>query len=264
MSTHDKIYRRTRFNDGTPRKLEPNDVVAKQPSQKSQEEIAGFFLTLAVIFNDIKGISLIFDLIKNHTEPIRPNEISGHAGETRGLQLQMLKTLAGVLSEALRFLKENISVAEGAYTKTLLTDISRDDADLWDLLVAVACERSLPQTHIEPRLRILLVEIRNNAAFHYYQSGKILLSGFRKNFYGRPEKNEALEWALFKAKLTGFSESRFYFADAAVEGYFMKLMDFDDDTYFQIMLEEMSNLMSIISRTFLAVVDAHLRTKSLK
>lgn len=82
----------------------------------------------------------------------------------------------------------------------------------WSDLVSIACRRG---DATDGKFAKVLIQIRNNVAFHYAQP-KPLAAGFRAHFFESPP-NPTNEHAYCSFG-RNMERTRFYFADAAVQG----------------------------------------------
>lgn len=200
------------------RKLKPECLIDEKTPEKDLD-LEGFFLVLATVFNDIKGIMVFFEWRNEYRSPPL-EEVSVHSGEYGGLTNQLNKMLAGILHESLDLLNKNIKIIESEEFKKFENRLSGRSREIWRLLVDVAVER--PGTSKEHAdLVHLLEQIRHNAAFHYYQSATNLVRGFRKHFYSTNKESKAFKWAYYSSQRTEPMKTRFYYADAALQGYIL-------------------------------------------
>ena len=170
-----------RFENHKLRKFQPQDLIDER---KSNEELAleGFFLVLASIFNDSKGIVRIWEWLGEYQTPPQ-DEVSDHAGEFIGIRTQLSRILVGMLHESLKFLDSHSELIHSESFKKYERDLSITDKRFWDVIVSTAENKGLESKDGDHApMRKLLTQIRNNAAFHYYQSAQILIQGFRKFF----------------------------------------------------------------------------------
>ena len=76
-------------------------------SNDKSDEIDNFFLVLAVIYNDVKGLILFQKLVMDTYEPpsLDPDVVNVHAGEYGGVFIQITKLIIGTIHEFFNFLK---------------------------------------------------------------------------------------------------------------------------------------------------------------
>jgi hypothetical protein len=172
-------------------------------------------LALALVFNDLKGLALMRDAIAGM--PPKPFEISEHAGEWGGLELQMYRYQVSVLHELFKALSSFTSVLESEEFRALVASMPANAKGQWDELVAIASGTARAE---ETELGGLLARIRNSIGFHYYNP-KTLADGFQYVFAGEGQHDGTRQaWASFGKNM---EETRFYYADAAVQGALVQI-----------------------------------------
>lgn len=184
----------------------PAKIVAKE----GKNPLGEFVLALALAFNDLKGLidwrQRIFPL-----KPSDEGELSPRAGEWAGIETQIHRLLVAQMHELLKLIKEFESVASGEAMRKILKKASSSTRHDWADLVKVATGKGATR---DTDFAQVLVETRNNTSYHYHQP-KGLVAGFRRCFFYSPRtpRNEV----AFASVGLNMEQSRFYFADAAVE-----------------------------------------------
>jgi hypothetical protein len=188
------------------------------------EDAAGrLFLSLAVAFNDLKGLVMFGQYLARY--PRRPSdEISAYAGQWRGINLQIVRWIAGVLEETMKVIRmEGVGVIDTDAFRALLGGIHEQHREAWETLVEVATaerEREVAGGAKKPRsgsLARVLYDVRNTAAFHYFGSeiGPAYDAVFdparriRCSIHG--------EMPAYYSPGRSMETTRFYFGDAAVQ-----------------------------------------------
>lgn len=92
-------------------------------SENEKDDLANFFLVLAVIFNDIKGLLSFQELLVDKYGRPEPGEKSVHAGEFWGLHIQLTRLLLGTLHEVLKFLEQHQKEISSPEFKAILAKI---------------------------------------------------------------------------------------------------------------------------------------------
>jgi len=186
-------------------KYDPKRIVP----ENGDDQLAQFVLALALAFNDLKG--LLF-WRENHfaIKPQNLEEVSEEVGEWTGVLIQIHRLLAGYTHELLELIKTFESVAVGEPVKKMMKKAHPSTRHHWDDLVKIATGKGTPR---DKAFAKVLVEIRNNASYHYYQP-KALVAGFRRYFFESPLSpgNET----AYGSMGSNMARSRFYFADAAM------------------------------------------------
>jgi len=153
------------------------------------------------------------------------DEVSGHNGELAGIRLQMIKILYATIHEALVFLGESEQICASKLFQQLVQKTSDGTQLVWEMLRKIANGQSTDDERFKEfeELREFLVKARNNVGFHY-QTRKQLIAGFRRFFEkgitGMPETSR--QWA-YRSTKSEFNQSRYYYADAALQGYYVNL-----------------------------------------
>lgn len=194
------------------KKLAPKLDIAPEALVPRREEsrLQQFFLSLAAVFNDFKGLLL---LESTWGERFSANEAAAEElGEYNGVLVQLRKLQCGVLHELMGLLIEFQDLLEEPEVQRLLKRKPKHVKRQWRELIAIA--RGSVDGGSAREFTKALVKIRNNVAFHYTQP-KPLVAGFRKHFFELPasEQNEAA-YASLGASM---EQTRFYYADAAVQ-----------------------------------------------
>lgn len=187
-------------------KLSPKKLIRTE--RKDPLEI--FFLTLAYIYNEFKGLTFFYiNFLDAYQSPDK--EISPHAGEYNGISLQNTRLIISSIYEFIIFLEKNKNILETYEFKLILKKCKPNTKIIWSDFLTTIDKKAIKQNSLVKILR----RIRNNLTFHYYDSGDNLRNGYIKHFY-ESKKNPTNEFAYYS--LTGrMRDSRFYFADAAIE-----------------------------------------------
>ncbi|MDO8514386.1 MAG: hypothetical protein Q7S50_02465 [bacterium] len=239
-------YEKWEFENVKMRKSLPEDVIPSEARSAEDEAFFGFLLTLAMIFNDFKGLILLNDTVQ-YAYKSEPPETNEHFGERAGIQVQLLKILYATVYEALVFIKDSKDIYDSNRVRQLLQRTSESTQLVWEMLNKIAHEESIDDERFNRfgELRDFLVKARNNVGFHY-QTRKQLIAGYRTFFMtgisAVPE--EARKWAYRSVKNNDFNSSRYYYADAALQGYYVNL--FGDEKLAQQRTDETFRLVNLI------------------
>lgn len=215
------------FENGRLRKSLPSDLVPEEIVSSDDEKFREYLLTLALIFNDIKGLLYLHDTVQDVFDvKASKGEISGNAGEQFGILEQVTKLLFATVREVLVFLDESSDVSDSERMQRLIAQTSGKTRLVWDVLARVARNEPVddPRFSEYSELSDFLCRIRNNVGFHY-QTRKQLISGFRKFFFNGIDgiSEESRVWAYRSSESSAFDASRYYYADAALQGYIANL-----------------------------------------
>jgi hypothetical protein len=194
--------------------LEPEKLVSKD----GKDSLAEFILALSLVFNDLKGIVNWRDYIMSQPHPDE-NTLSPELGEWIGFEMQTNRLLVAQLHELLRLIQEFEDTVEGDEIQRIIKKAPAPTRRRWDEIVRIATGKGSKGDDIFSKI---LVKVRNNASYHYYQP-KALLAGFREFFYKSP-KNLGNEMALASIG-NNMEQTRFYFADAAMQASLISLTE---------------------------------------
>jgi hypothetical protein len=194
-------------------RLEPEKLISKE----GKDSLAEFLLALSLVFNDLKGI-VNWREYNNLSAPKEPT-ISAESGEWMGFEMQTQRLMIAQLHELLRLIEEFKDVVEGEEIRRIVRKAPASTRRRWDEIVRIATGKGKAG---DDTFATILLKVRNNASYHYYQP-KTLLAGFR-DFFFTSEKNEGNEWALASIG-NSMGQTRFYFADAAMQATLDTLTD---------------------------------------
>jgi hypothetical protein len=186
-------------------RLEPDKLVSKE----GKDSLAEFMLALSLVFNDLKGIVSWRDY--NRLQPPDDNVISAESGEWIGFEMQIHRLMIAQVHELLRLIEEFKDIVDGEEMQRIVKKAPASVRRRWDVIVRIATDR---RSSRDDAFATILVRVRNNATYHYYQP-KALLAGFREFFYKSPG-NAGNEWA-YASIGNNMGQTRFYFADAAMQ-----------------------------------------------
>lgn len=205
------------------RKKNPAHVLPPDKDDYLSEERNQFYLALAAIFNDLRGIVWFYDVMKNFRHPEK-GEVTSHAGDYNGLRVQLLKILISYLHEVTQFLRENCDTLNTDKFRMHFHKLSDRDQYIWNKLLALAeLPSNIRLTDEGQKLVKFLIKIRNNTGYHYSQSGKNLAVGFRFHFFEIDNtSNKQNKYAYYSSSRSEFEANRYYYADAAVDGFIAK------------------------------------------
>jgi len=189
------------------KKIQPSRLIGEQ-----QDDLDDFFLVLAVIYNDLKGIAhLQKDFFDNHVHPEILNTPSAWRGEFNGTVMQLYKIQAGIINEFLHFIQSHEAIFVLPKFKTLLSQLPPERKGDWEEILSAASKKEA-----KGNLGNKLMLIRHNVAYHYYRSDKAMRNAFLEFF--KDNTIPGAEYAYYSLG-KNLESSRFYYADAAVQNY---------------------------------------------
>lgn len=184
------------------------------PSEEDRLQI--FLLALAVVYNDLKGLQLMHDELQTCKPP--PAEISPSSGQWIGLEMQVHRYIVGLMHELLKLLASFEAEVGGPDIARWIKSAHPSVRKRWRNIVSIA---SGGRGSGDKSFTRVLVMIRNNAVFHYYQP-RLLARGYRKHFFEDPPAmyNEHAYVSLGR----NMAQTRFFYADAAMQGAMSTIM----------------------------------------
>lgn len=191
--------------------IEPSLLMKKG----TKDEVADFFLVLATIFNDVKGLMFFsVEVNRNYRSPAY-GEVSCHSGEYSGIRMQLNKLFLATVYEFFFFLRENQGIFGNPQFVFALSKLGSNNRRRWKELVEVALDKGESNSDF----RRTLNRVRSNVAFHYYESDKILRKGFVDRFEKTPKSHAYGNDFAYFSIAESMKDTRFYYADAAVQEF---------------------------------------------
>lgn len=231
--------------------IEPYRLIKKDKNDK----IANFFLVLAVVFNDLKGIDTFERLIINKYRKPPITEKTVHSGEFSGILTQTRKIFISNLREFFDFLKENDEVLLSSEFKDILSKTNKDIQNRWKNIVDIALDNESQKIK---DFTEYLIEVRNNVAYHYYQP-KGLRRAFVNFFYNKDKiaQNDLAYYSLGENMET----TRFFFADASVQEYLRSANQENNNEFNYKYQNEIGTILSDVSITILKILKVYLKNR---
>ena len=192
-------------------KLQCFDAQAFVSDDKDEQEVCNFILMLALAHNDFKDIFWALRQI-NKIHP-KKTRVTTYCGQIGGMYSHLMKLSIAHLCELANSIKNNIDVLNKPLFKKVLSYVKGENIEYWSSLVGFA------QGESDTELKRILIRIRGNITFHYHP--KEIASGY-KSFMDDETINKDFR-NPYISRGNNWLESRFYFADAAVQGSISKL-----------------------------------------
>jgi len=224
--------------------------------ENEDDEVSNFFLVLAVIYNDLKGIILFEKLISDtYEEPLSTDNPSMHIGEYGGLFTQTRKIFIGCLREFFDFLKSNKEILSTPEFQNILNKTNKDIKNRWNNIISIAFDN---ESKNNSDFTKYLIKVRNNVSFHYNQSGGELKKSFRSYFY-KKEKIKYNELAYY-AIGENMETTRFFYADAIVQEY-MRSTTNNEEEFGIKYKDELGQIIIDMNWTILRLLKAYLKSR---
>jgi hypothetical protein len=147
----------------------------------------------------------------------RDDEVSAQAGEWRGLEIQLQRYTIALVHELLTLIHTFQAEATGPEITGWMKDAHPEIRRRWQRLIRIA---GGSDSRGDPSFSKVLIQIRNNISSHYYQP-KALIAGFRRHFFEAPKSRTNV--VAYASVGRNMEQSRFYFADAALQSAMKKL-----------------------------------------
>jgi hypothetical protein len=178
-----------------------NDVVP--------QDVCDFVLALAVAYNDLHDTTVARILLNDITVP-HESKPSQALGFRNGLRTSTLRIQLGFIRELLALIADNKTAINQPYFKNLCFKLTPKGQLSWSSLYNVAFQK--PSS--DPLSKALVI-IRKKVAFHYdaHQIGQSFKNAFVPTGIHRQP---------FISRGRTMSQTRFYFADAAIQKYLIE------------------------------------------
>lgn len=178
-------------------------------SNKKEQKVCDFVLTLALLYNDFSDLLRVFDLHLNNPPPGK-SHICSEWGHYNGLRLHILRSIYAHLRETLYLIRGRKEILSHPIFQETISAMSQSDKKCWMELVDAA----LNQNFDSKDFNVFLEMIRSKMAFHYVDIHP-LMDGYKSHFIDK--KGGRIQDAFVSRGNVG-QDRRFYFADAAIEG----------------------------------------------
>jgi len=208
--------------------------------KKISQELCNFVLALALAHNDYKHYTMSFIMLIE-SQPEGGPQRDMLWGEYTGIKLHIIRLHIAFVHELFQLIQNNKSILAHPFLAEVVRVLNKKARSSWELLIEAALA-----IHTSPKKTNPLFMIRNKVAFHY--DAKELLAGYKRGFF---RGDEVLQKACVSEGNTLWN-SRFYFADLAIQGYIEKELGADADRFYaslnQIMEDINMALHSIVIR----------------
>jgi len=193
-------------------RLESFDASLFAPCSNDEKELCGLVLSFAVAYNDLKDIAMALRFLKA-VDPQVKLGISPERGQHAGLGIHLMRVEAGTIKELMVLIESNKGVISSAAFSGLIRKLSPRARSAWKAIVSIALQKSTDH----PMGKFLLF-IRNKVAFHY--DPKEISRGYSVAF-----PSDEADVIPYISRGNSMPETRFYFADKAVQEYFLAGVD---------------------------------------
>ena len=198
--------------------LETFDPAAFVADENVPQEVCNFVLALALAYNDIKDVTEAHHRLKEH-DPPGPFRKQVDFGMQAGRKVHLIRYQVGLVNELCGLIRKNEKIIGQPLLQFLIRQMPPKSRAAWQSLVDTATGKL--QTG---PLAQAVARIRQKMIFHY--DSEEIFNGYKRHFFdGTTAKDQA-----YISRGNTMAESRFYFADAAAEGYLDIRSDQDQTT----------------------------------
>lgn len=192
--------------------LQTFDPAAFAGDEKVPQSLCNLVLALALIYNDCKNTAYAALLLKD-CKPAGKPEINAVWGTWAGTEWHLFRLMISAVHELFILIQDHQEVLNHEFLVKAVKQLHPASRKSWESLTA-ASSGATPKDDFGR----MLLRIRNQMVFHYDPKG--IFGGFKRQFLV-PTR---LQDRAFISRGLSMGASRFYFADAAVEGYFREIV----------------------------------------
>jgi hypothetical protein len=192
--------------------LQTFDPMAFEGDENAPQRLCNLVLSLALIYNDCKNAMYAAVLLRE-CKPVEKHELNGVWGTWAGTDWHLCRLLISAVHELFVLIQDHRDLLDHPFLSKVIKQLHPNSRSAWQSLVNVAIDAT-PKDDLG---RVLLLT-RNKVVFHY--DPNVICRGFRRQFLGDSRSQDR---AIISRGLS-MNASRFYFADAAVEGYFREMV----------------------------------------
>lgn len=186
--------------------LETFDARAFVADGSVSQTLCNFVLALALAYNDVKDATMGYLLLREHKPAGDPAETPAW-GTYGGLEMHFIRHHIGLVREICVLIEDNQPILHDPFLISTVSQMGKKKRVAWQALTNAAFNK--PGTDA---LAKFLVIMRNKIVFHY--DGAEIFSGYQQFFLRPTDPKEP-----YVSRGVDMEASRFYFADAAAQGY---------------------------------------------
>lgn len=192
--------------------LQTFDPLAFEGDDQVPQRLCNLVLALALIYNDCKNTTYAALLLKDCKPEGKP-KLNALWGTWAGTDWHLFRLMISAVHELFILIQEHQDVLSHEFLLKVVRQLHPRSRKSWESLTAAA-SGATPKDDFGH----MLLRIRNQMVFHYDPKGIYL--GFKRQFLA-PTR---IQDRAFISRGLSMGASRFYFADAAVEGYFREIV----------------------------------------
>ena len=227
--------------------LETFDAAAFKATPDMPASVCSFVLALAAVYNDSKDVIYALQLLRASMPELPPRKCRSW-GIYFALDAHLFRIHVGLLHELFELIKDNKKVIQSAPFRGLVKQMHRESRQSWRTLVDVA----LGSTPADPFGYSLLMA-RNKIAFHY--DAKRIMRGYEDYFLGPQRRDDR----AYISRGDNLSNSRFYFADAALQACAQSVAA---DCDWQKLVNELQGVFRTVNLALMGVVETFIQRRA--
>jgi hypothetical protein len=204
------------------------------------QDICNFVLALALIYNDCKN-GIFSNMLLTESKPAGKSQLSKSWGAFNGIKIHYFRLHFALIHELLNLIEDNAAIIKHPFFVSVTKLLSPPVRHSWQALVDASLQKSTSST-----LNKFLLRIRNKVSFHY--DPKELYRGYRWHFFRNTDPAEA----AFVSRGASMRDSRFYFADAAADGYLQSLVE---NKNLDNLTNRLAEITADLNQTIMQIVD---------
>jgi hypothetical protein len=196
--------------------LQTFDPAAFEGDETVPQNLCNLVLALALIYNDCKNTAYAALLLKE-SRPSGKHEINALWGTWSGIEWHLFRLMSSAVHELFILIQDHRDLLNHEFLIKVVKQLHPTSRKSWNSLIAAASDAT-PKDDFGH----LLLRIRNKMVFHY--DSKEIFRGFKKHFLVPTRSQDR----AYISRGRSMSATRFYFADAAVQGYFREMVGKDE------------------------------------
>ncbi len=229
-----------------------------KPGQESLEDVDALIITFGLIFNDLKGLAWWGTQLDKYP-PKNLKNPSEYLGQWSGMKIQTARLSLGLLAELLNTIIKNEKVLNHPlFIRTIKTLKSSAQKSWKDLLAAARNNNS--RIIKNKKIFSLIQEVRSNGVFHYENINEIH-RGYKAHFQEQvPITSHEFATDAFLSLGITMLQTRFYFSDAAIDGYSkIKAKNFQAEYGEQNISLLVADLLDDINNSLRFIIDVYIK-----
>ena len=186
--------------------LESFDCKAFISDDVGEQKVCSFVLTLALIYNDLKNYVWALSQMGRTRPAIK--RISRLNGQHAGIELHLNRLFYAHIRALYDVINNNQDLLKHPLFEKTISSLDQDLRKLWASLVSVSTDDKI--VGVDKNTKRILEQIRHKSISHYDIAE--IERGYKDFFHNNP-----MRAYISHGKTMG--KTRFYFADAAIDGY---------------------------------------------